>query len=186
MKPERSRSFDIGIEQFFWKDRLRVEGVYFKNRFRDQIAFIADPATSGGPVRLPDGRMTNFINNDRATAGASSSVSTRPNRWLRFDGAYTLLNTNLDAASKVLDSATGTLIPNPEVGLPLYRRPRHSGSASVASSAASSTRTWTASLLESAATMTRPSSRASTAKAARSTTAVIRNSTSPDRIASVR
>ena len=113
LKPERSRSFDIGIEQFFWKDRLRVEGVYFKNRFRDQIAFIADPATSGGPVRLPDGRMTNFINNDRATARASSSVSTRPNRWLRFDGAYTLLNTNLDAASKVLDSATGTLIPNP-------------------------------------------------------------------------
>ena len=133
LKPERSRSFDIGIEQFFWKDRLRVEGVYFKNRFRDQIAFIADPSTSGGPVRLADGRMTNFINNDRATArGFEFSVSTRPNRWLRFDGNYTLLNTNLDAASNVFDSATGTLIPNPEVGLPLYRRPRHSGSASVA------------------------------------------------------
>jgi len=133
LKPERSRSFDIGIEQFFWKDRLRVEGVYFKNRFRDQIAFIADPATSGGAVRLADGRMTNFINNDRATArGFEFSVSTRPNRWLRFDGNYTLLNTNLDTASNVFDSATGTLIPNPEVGLPLYRRPRHSGSASVA------------------------------------------------------
>jgi outer membrane cobalamin receptor len=133
LRPERSRSFDIGIEQFFWKDRLRVEGVYFKNRFRDQIAFIADPATSGGPVRLADGRMTHFINNDRATAqGFEFSVSTRPNRWLRFDGNYTLLNTNLDAASNVFDSDMGTLIPNPEVGLPLYRRPRHSGSASVA------------------------------------------------------
>jgi outer membrane cobalamin receptor len=133
LRPERTRSFDIGIEQFFWKDRLRVEGVYFKNRFRDQIAFIGDPTTSGGPVRLADGRMTNFINNDRATArGFEFSVSTRPNRWLRFDGNYTLLNTNLDSASNVFDSATGTLIPNPEVGLPLYRRPRHSGSASVA------------------------------------------------------
>jgi outer membrane cobalamin receptor len=133
LRPERSRSFDVGLEQFFWKDRLRVEGVYFKNRFRDQIAFIADPSTSGGPVKLPDGRKTHFINNDRATAeGFELSISTRPNRWLRFDGNYTLLDTNLDAASDVFDSAAGTLVSNPEVGLPLYRRPRHSGSASVA------------------------------------------------------
>src|SRR5262245_24009683 len=133
LRPERTRSFDVGLEQFFWKDRLRVEGVYFKNRFRDQIAFIADPSTSGGPVKLPNGRKTNFINNDRATAeGFELAVSTRPNRWLRFDGNYTLLDTNLDTASNVFDSAAGTLVPNPEVGLPLYRRPRHSGSASVA------------------------------------------------------
>jgi outer membrane cobalamin receptor len=133
LRPERSRSFDVGIEQFFWKDRLRVEGVYFKNRFRDQIAFIADPSTFGGPVKLPDGSVTHFINNDRATAeGFEVSVSTRPNRWLRFDGNYTLLDTNLDAASSMFDSAKGSLVPNPEVGLPLYRRPRHSGSASVA------------------------------------------------------
>ena len=133
LKPERTRSFDFGLEQFFWKDRLRVEGVYFKNRFRDQIAFIADPSTSGGPVKLPDGRKTHFINNDRATAeGFELSISTRPNRWLRFDGNYTLLDTKLDAASDVFDSAAGILVPNPEIGLPLYRRPRHSGSASVA------------------------------------------------------
>ena len=132
LKPERSRSFDIGIEQFFWKDRLRVEGVYFKNRFRDQIAFIADPATSGGPVRLPDGRMTNFINNDRATARASSSVSTRPNRWLRFDGA-TRCSTRISTPRPTCSiPPRGLSFLNPEVGLPLYRRPRHSGSASVA------------------------------------------------------
>jgi outer membrane cobalamin receptor len=133
LKPERSRNFDFGVEQFFWQDRIRVEGAYFKNRFRDQIAFIADPATSGGPVKLPGGRMTNFINNDRSTAeGFELSVSTRPNRWLRFDGNYTLLATKLEAASGVLDSATGAIIPNPEIGLPLYRRPRNSGSVSVA------------------------------------------------------
>jgi outer membrane cobalamin receptor len=133
LRPERSRNFDIGLEQFFWRDRVRVEGVYFKNRFRDQIAFIADPATFGGPVRLANGRMTNFINNDRSTAkGFELSVSARPNRWLRLDGNYTLLDTNLDAASGVLDSTTGTVIRNPEIGLPLYRRPRNSGSASVA------------------------------------------------------
>ncbi len=133
LKPERSRNFDIGLEQFFWKDRVRVEGVYFKNRFRDRIALVADPATSGGPVRLPDGRLTNFINQDRATAeGFELSVSARPNLWLRFDANYTLLDTKLEAAADILDSATGTLIPNPEIGLPLRLRPRHSGSASIA------------------------------------------------------
>jgi outer membrane cobalamin receptor len=133
LRPERSRNFDIGFEQFFLRDRIRVEGVYFKNRFRDQIAFIADPATSGGPVRLPNGRLTNFVNNDRSTAeGFELSVSTRPNRWLRFDGNYTLLDTKVDAAADILDSTTGALIRNPEIGLPLYRRPRNSGSVSVA------------------------------------------------------
>jgi len=133
LKPERSRNFDIGIEQFFLQDRIRVEGIYFKNRFRDQIAFIADPATFGGPVKLADGRMTHFINNDRATAqGGEFTLSWHPKRWLRFDGNYTLLNTNLDSAADVIDFATGGLVPNREIGLPLLRRPRHSGSISLA------------------------------------------------------
>jgi len=132
LKPERSRNFDIGIEQFFWKDQIRIEGIYFKNRFRDQIAFVADPATSSGLLQLADGRKTHFINNDRATAeGFEFGVSFHPSRWLRFDGNYTLLDTNLDAAAGVIDS-TGSLIPSREIGLPLYRRPRHSGSTSIA------------------------------------------------------
>lgn len=132
LKPERSRNFDIGVEQFFWKDRIRVEGIYFVNRFRDQIAFIADPATFGGPVKLADGRMTHFINNDRATAqGIELAASWHPKQWLRFDGNYTLLDTNLDAAADVIDFATGSLVRNREIGLPPLRRPRHSGSISL-------------------------------------------------------
>ncbi|MGH9937082.1 MAG: TonB-dependent receptor domain-containing protein, partial [Blastocatellia bacterium] len=133
LKPERSRNFDIGVEQFFLRDRIRIEGIYFKNRFRDQIAFIADPATFGGPVKLADGRMTHFINNDRATArGFELALSWHPNRWLRFDSNYTLLDTNLDAAADVIDFATGSSAPNREIGLPLLRRPRNSGSISLA------------------------------------------------------
>ncbi|MBO0863208.1 MAG: TonB-dependent receptor [Chloracidobacterium sp.] len=133
LKPERSRNFDIGLEQFLWKDHFRIEGVYFKNRFLDQVTFIADPATLGGPVRIANGALTNFINDDRATAqGVELTISTRPNRWLRFDGNYTLLNSKLDAAADIFDSITGTLVRNPDIGLPLYRRPRNSGSATVA------------------------------------------------------
>lgn len=133
LQPERSRNFDIGLEQFFWKDRIRVEGIYFINRFRDQIAFVADPTTFGGPVKLADGRMAHFINNDRAMArGFELAASWHPKQWLRFDGNYTLLDTNLDAAADVIDFATGSLVHNREIGLPLLRRPRHSGSINLA------------------------------------------------------
>lgn len=133
LKPERSRNFDVGLEQFLWGDKLRIEGVYFKNRFIDQVAFVSDPNTFGGPVRLADGVLTNFINDDRASAqGFEFSLSAHPNRWIRFDGNYTLLDSNLDTAAEIYNSATGALMNNPEVGLPLLRRPRNSGSASIA------------------------------------------------------
>jgi len=128
LKPERSRNFDFIIEQFFLKDRVRVEGAYFDNRFRNQIAFVAEPSTFGGPITLEDGRLTHYVNNDRARArGMELSISWHPKRWLLFDGSYTLLDTRLVEAADVVDYATLTLIPNPEVGLPLLRRPRHSG-----------------------------------------------------------
>jgi len=123
LKPERSRNFDLGLEQLFWKDRIRIEGIYFKNRFRDQIAFVGDPITYD-PIKLADGRLTHSINNGRATAeGFELAASWHPKRRLRFDGNYTLLDTNLDASAD--------LFLKPEVGLPLLRRPRHSGSISI-------------------------------------------------------
>lgn len=123
LKPERSRNFDIGLEQLFWKDRIRIEGIYFKNRFRDQIAFVGDPLTFE-PARLADGRLTHLINNDRAAAeGVEIQASWHPKRWLRFDGNYTRLRTSLDASADLISSR--------EVGLPLLRRPRNSGSISV-------------------------------------------------------
>jgi outer membrane receptor protein involved in Fe transport len=54
LKPERARSFDIGLEQNFLGERMRLEVVYFESHFRDQIAFVGDPATFGGPITLPD------------------------------------------------------------------------------------------------------------------------------------
>jgi outer membrane cobalamin receptor len=129
LRPERSRNFDIGIEQFFLKDRIRVEGTYFDSRFRDQIAYVSDPAT-GGPIKLPDGRLTHYVNNDRARArGFELSIYWHPKRSLQFGGNYTLLDTRLVSAADVADYSgpQPKLVPNPEVSLPLLRRPRHSG-----------------------------------------------------------
>lgn len=133
LKPERSRNADISLEQFFLKDRIRVEGTYFDNRFRDQIAFIANPSTYGGPIQLADGRLTHYINNDRArSTGVELTANWHPKRFLQFGGTYTLLRTNLEVAADVIDFNTLQLVPNREIGLPLLRRPRHSGSINAA------------------------------------------------------
>jgi outer membrane cobalamin receptor len=118
LDPERAISFDIGLVQEMFGRRLSVELNYFDNRFRDQINFTFDPMTFG-PVRLPDGRLTNFINIDRATARGIELISAaRPVLKLSLRASYTFLRSRVERA----DSGA-----NLEIGLPLVRRPRHSG-----------------------------------------------------------
>lgn len=119
LNPERAVSFDAGAVQEFFNRRASIEATYFDNRFRNLIVFQFDPATFG-PIKLPDGRLTNFVNFDRASArGLELIVSARPLLHLRVGGSYTFLRSRLDRS---LDPT------NREVGLPLLRRPRHSGS----------------------------------------------------------
>jgi outer membrane cobalamin receptor len=132
LRPERSRSYDLGIEQLFWRERVRAELTWFENRFRDQIAFVGDPATFGGPITTPDGRLTNFVNFDRAYGrGVEFSLKVRPARRWELGGHYTYLDSKVTSAAPVIDFATLELAPNPEVGQPLLRRPRHSGAFNV-------------------------------------------------------
>lgn len=117
LKPERAVSFDVGVIQEFANRRASLEATYFDNRFRDQIIFTFDPVTFGA-VRLPDGRLTNFINLERASArGVELIASARPLLKLRATASYTFLRSRLERAE----------LANREVGLALLRRPRHSG-----------------------------------------------------------
>jgi iron complex outermembrane receptor protein/vitamin B12 transporter len=43
--PERSRGFDVGLEQSAWNGHARLSVTFFHNRFTNQIEFISDPAT---------------------------------------------------------------------------------------------------------------------------------------------
>jgi vitamin B12 transporter len=132
LRPERGRSLDIGIEQMLWQDRYRLQLNYFDNYFRDQIAFNANPATFGGPVSLPDGRLTHYVNNDSTRAyGYETIFNARPLTRLQITGQYTFLKTRLISAAPVVNYATLQLIPNPDVSFELMRRPTHSGSVSV-------------------------------------------------------
>jgi outer membrane cobalamin receptor len=131
LRPERSRSFEIGIEQLLWGERARIELIWFENRFRDQIAYVSDPATFGGPIRTPDGRLTHYLNFDRARArGLEFVASLRPLRRLSVNGHYTYLDSKQTAAADILDFSdfnAPRLVPSPEVGMTLLRRPRQSG-----------------------------------------------------------
>jgi len=43
LKPEKSQSMDVGIEQRLLKDKLTLSAGYFWNRFRDLIQFVTSP-----------------------------------------------------------------------------------------------------------------------------------------------
>lgn len=118
LDPERAISFDLGASQELFDRRVVVDLTYFDNRFRDMINFAFDPVTFG-PVRLADGRLTNFINLDRASGRGIELVGTaRPMTRLSLRATYTFLRSRLDRADE--SSAN-------QIGLPLLRRPRHSG-----------------------------------------------------------
>jgi vitamin B12 transporter len=122
LDPERATSFDVGISQELFNRRASLDVAYFDNRFKDLIVFTSDPLTFG-PVMLGDGRLTNFINVERASArGFELEGAARPLHKLRVMASYTFLRSRLERA---LDQVSR------EIGLALLRRPRHSGAVEV-------------------------------------------------------
>jgi vitamin B12 transporter len=58
LRPEKSQSFDVGVDQALWQDRIQLSATYFWNHFRDLIVFqntspLCPPsATFGCPVNI--------------------------------------------------------------------------------------------------------------------------------------
>jgi outer membrane receptor protein involved in Fe transport len=112
LKPEKSISFDAGIEQRMAQDKAVLDVTYFYNRFKDQIV------TTGN---LPTNFDSENIAKSRAD-GLETSIRLRPFRSLEFSGSYTWLNTSILA----LDNFTEPQFPF-TVGQPLVRRPHNAG-----------------------------------------------------------
>ncbi|HEY6109631.1 MAG TPA: TonB-dependent receptor, partial [Gemmatimonadales bacterium] len=103
LRPERSRSWEIGVEQTLAGDGLAVQATWFDQRFRDFIQYSAAPL---GPDSV------NYVNVGDATArGLELSVHAPLGRRLALDAAYTYLRSR--------DAGTGRR---------LLRRPTHGGS----------------------------------------------------------
>ena len=73
LKPEKSQSMDVGIDQSFFGDRLQLNAGYFWNRFHDLIQFVFNPtlcppATNGlCPINVADAKSQGWELGFKAT-----------------------------------------------------------------------------------------------------------------------
>jgi len=113
LRPERSTSFDIGLEQSLAHGRGTMGIAFFQNRYRDQIGFIyTDPATFAGT----------YFNLGRSRAQGIETVFRQ-----EWKGHLECTATYLFLDSLVLEN-TAAFDPVFAPGQALLRRPRHSGS----------------------------------------------------------
>lgn len=117
LKPEKSFSFDAGVEQRLFDNRAVLDVTYFFNRFDDQIVVL------GGSLTNLSSFVSANLANTRAR-GAEISFRVRPRRSLELEGKYT----RLEASILALDGSTLSQFPF-RVGQPLLRRPRNSAGA---------------------------------------------------------
>jgi vitamin B12 transporter len=93
LEPERSTSWEIGVDQRLWRDRLAFGATYFNQNFRDLIQFVFDPATS---LFIPE-------NVGRARIrGVEAYASFDPVQWLGFYVNYMYLDSeDLDTGQEL-------------------------------------------------------------------------------------
>jgi outer membrane cobalamin receptor len=112
LKPERSHTFDVGVEQRAFAGRLRAAAAFFHHSYYDQIAYqLKDPATfQGSYVNLGETRAK----------GVELSLEAVPVPSLRIAANYTYLDGVIVESSSAFDRVYA-------VGHPLLRRPKHQG-----------------------------------------------------------
>jgi vitamin B12 transporter len=117
LRPQRSRTVNAGIDQYFTADRFRISATFFANEFRDLIDQEQGPSNSmcfGGHEML-------FFNIDRARArGFNWSGEAHLTHWLVLKGNYSYDDTRVLKAVP-----TAATVEQP--GNHLLRRPVNSG-----------------------------------------------------------
>jgi vitamin B12 transporter len=114
LKPERSRSWEIGLDQSVLKGFADLSATYFHQRFEDLITAVFVPEPPSGFFRAENLRSA-------SAEGVEVAARMRPGFGLTVSGTYTFLET------KVLDDG-GVESGAVQEGKPLIRRPKHSGS----------------------------------------------------------
>jgi vitamin B12 transporter len=115
LRPQRSRTFNVGVDQYLADDHFRISATYFENRFRDLIAFVVVPQAG-----CPFGD-TQALNTDLSRArGVNFSAAMRLRHWLSLNGNYSHDDTRVLQSST---ASTGVQVP----GDHLLRRPVNSG-----------------------------------------------------------
>jgi vitamin B12 transporter len=115
LEPERSRTFDAGVEQRLFRGHLRAEATAFHHDYFDQIAYqIVDFGTFEG----------SYVNLGRTRArGVELELEAAPSSQVSFAAEYTYLDGEILESGSAFD-------PVYAEGQALLRRPKHSGSLS--------------------------------------------------------
>ena len=110
LKPERSRTFDLGVEQRLFAGRVRAEATAFHHDYLDQIAYhVVDFTTFQG----------SFVNLGRTRArGVELAVEAAPVGSVSLSAGYTLLDGRVLVSTDAFD-------PVVAAGRSLLRRPKH-------------------------------------------------------------
>jgi len=116
LKPERSKSGELGLSQAVAGGAVQLDGTAFYNSYTDLIISVG--RTFAGVSRY----RTDNISNARAR-GAELSAAWRINAGFDLRGNYTFLDSEILAVN-----GSSTAQTPYSVGDPLLRRPRHSGS----------------------------------------------------------
>jgi outer membrane cobalamin receptor len=110
LRPEVTTTYEAGVVSEWWGRRVRTEVDLFRSSFHDLIAFVGDT----------------WENIEASWArGIQTSAQARLSSNILINGTYMRLYTDITASSTPESSDTG-------IGEPLVRRPRNSGSLSIA------------------------------------------------------
>ncbi len=113
LRPERSRSAEIGLMTDFRPDIIRLSASYFNQRFSDLIQFV-----NGGPPNF----LGSFANLTAASSnGYEAEVQLTPVTNWRGTASYTIVNPRVTQVAPAYQGSD-------RVGDELIRRPTHSGS----------------------------------------------------------
>ena len=112
IKAERSESWEAGVDQPFWGDKVQLSATYFENRFKDMIAFVS---VTQGSTNIQAAK----------SSGVEAVLVVRPFPGWSATANYTYLRTEVTNDGGI----TGQV--NFLNGQPLLRRPKHSGSVSI-------------------------------------------------------
>jgi vitamin B12 transporter len=140
IEPERSRSFDAGLEQGLWQGRLRVRAAFFDNRYSDLIEYVSKSVLPQLGVPAAAAAATSFgayVNSSTYRArGLETSAEALAGKAVRVMASYTYLDAVVSESfsSSALQPVENPAFPGikigqygPLVGARPFRRPTHSG-----------------------------------------------------------
>ncbi|MFQ3640732.1 MAG: TonB-dependent receptor [Chloracidobacterium sp.] len=123
LSPDRYNSFDGGVDQYFFRDRLQVGLTVFYTRVVQITAF--DSSGVLNPATDPYGRSSGYINGSGGISrGVEVSFNARPTATLTLNGSYTHTSAGTDRDVSVrgffrifgVAAHTFTLVANQAIG----------------------------------------------------------------------